>query len=139
MNDSCQLPRRIAAVTEMHGLLKGYYEKHSIDDHTAFCLDMAAEEIFTNMVRHNESAEEFISMTVDVSDDRFRLQWIDRGVEPFDPSEAPQVDVDRPINERKPGGLGLYLTQSVVDRVTYSWNDGDMRVDVIKKLGVRDV
>jgi anti-sigma regulatory factor (Ser/Thr protein kinase) len=135
MTDTCQLPRRIAAVSDMHRLLKGYYDRHSVDERTAFCLDMAAEEIFTNMVRHNESAEEFISMTIDISDDCFRLRWIDRGVEPFDPSERPQVDLTRPIDEREPGGLGLYLTQSVMDRVTYTWEDGDMKVDVLKKMG----
>lgn len=131
----CQLPRRIAAVTEMHSVLRNYYEQHSIDERTAFSLDLAAEEIFTNMVRHNESAEEFISMTVDISADRVRLQWVDRGVEPFDPAERPEVDVTRPIDEREPGGLGLHLARSVMDSVTYSWDDGDMRVDVVKKLG----
>lgn len=132
---TCQLRRRISVVPEMHGLLRAYYEQHSVDDATAFALDLAAEEVFTNMVRHNESPHDTLSMTIEVTPESVHLQWIDHDVAPFDPKNRPPVDVARPIEERQPGGLGLHLTQSLVDRLDYTYEDGSLRVDVVKKLG----
>lgn len=130
------LRRSIATVPEMHELLRGCYERFSIDPATAFCLDLAAEEVFTNLVRHNPSDEKFVTMTVECTPQEVHLQWIDRGVPRFEPSaEQLAVDVTRPISQRRPGGLGLHLTRSVVDALTFGYENGDMTVGVVKRLG----
>ena len=38
----------------------------------------------------------------------------DFGVDRFDPRDAPPVDVDAPLEQRTPGGLGLYLVLKMV-------------------------
>jgi len=124
-------------VPEMHDLLHAYYEELAIDEKTAFCLDLAAEEVFTNMVRHNPSDHEFLSMSIGTKNDEVHLQWVDADVPFFDPTSRPDVDVTRPMGEREPGGLGLHLVRSVVDRVAYSYDEGHMRVDIMKKLAAK--
>jgi serine/threonine-protein kinase RsbW len=37
----------------------------------------------------------------------------------FDPTSAPMPDLTRPLEEREPGGLGLYLTRQMVDDWQY--------------------
>jgi len=130
-----QLRRRLAAVPEMHQILRHCYEAISLDEAAAFCLDLAAEEVFTNMVRHNPSALDSLTMEVSISQETARLCWVDHEVPPFDPEAQPPVDVTLPVTERRPGGLGLHLTRSVVDSLTYAYERGDMRVEVVKKLG----
>jgi serine/threonine-protein kinase RsbW len=132
---SYELPRRIAAVPEMHRLLRAHYDRLSIDEGTAFSLDLAAEEIFTNMVRHNETSGELITMTVQATREEIRLRWVDRQVAAFDPASIPEVDVTAPIEEREPGGLGLHLTRSLMDSVRYAAENGDMTVEAVKRLG----
>lgn len=132
---TCQLRRSISVVPEMHGLLKAFYDEHSIDEATAFALDLAAEEIFTNMVRHNPSDHDSLSMTIEVSPEAVHLQWVDPDVPFFDPATRPPVDITLPAAQREPGGLGLHLTRSMVDDLSYTYEGGDLRVDVIKKLG----
>ena len=39
----------------------------------------------------------------------------DYDVEPFDVTQAPDADIDLPIEQRKPGGLGLHLIRRLVD------------------------
>lgn len=135
MTETHSVARRLSALPEMHALLRTYYDRHDVDERTAFCVDLAAEEIFTNMVRHNESDGEVISLRIDVSAERIELEWVDRDVAPFDPDSAPPVDVTLPASERSPGGLGLHLVKSVVDRVSYEYEDGDMHVRVVKNRG----
>jgi serine/threonine-protein kinase RsbW len=135
ISKSYQLRRRLAAVPEMHEILRHCYEAISLGEAAAFCLDLAAEEVFTNMVRHNPSARDSLTMEISISQDSARLCWVDHEVPPFDPDAQPLVDVTLPIADRRPGGLGLHLTRSVVDSLTYAYQDGDMRVEVVKKLG----
>jgi serine/threonine-protein kinase RsbW len=46
---------------------------------------------------------------------------------------VPAPRLDAPVEERKPGGLGLHLVKSVVDRVTYEYRDREMRVSAEKQ------
>ena len=46
---------------------------------------------------------------------------LDDDVEPFDITRAPDVDIDAPIEEREPGGLGLHLIRRMVDSVEYEY------------------
>ena len=100
---------------------------------------LAVEEIFTNMVRHNEPGGDHISVTVEVADDGLHVRLMDFNVEPFDPGAAPAVDVGLPMEERTPGGLGLHLVKSVVDRLAYEYDDRVMHVYFMKALGSPDV
>jgi len=59
-----------------------------------------------------------------------RLRAVDGGVEvslidsdgaPFDVTKAPDVDIDKPIEEREPGGLGLHLLKRMADRFDYDY------------------
>lgn len=135
MTTTCKLRRSISVVPEMHQMLHSHWVRHGIDEETAFALDLVAEEIFTNMVRHNPSDRDSLSMSVDISADEVHMQWVDHNVPFFDPRRRPGVDVHQPVSKREPGGLGLHLVQSLVDRVSYAHDDGDLRVDIYKKLG----
>ena len=46
----------------------------------------------------------------------------DYDVEPFDVTQAPDVDIDLPIEQRKPGGLGLHLIRRLVDSIEYRYS-----------------
>ena len=46
---------------------------------------------------------------------------IDEGVEPFDPTTAPEVDVHLPLAERQPGKLGIHLVKRLVDSIEYAY------------------
>ena len=49
------------------------------------------------------------------------MTLVDRDVEPFDITRSPGVDIDAPIEQRKPGGLGLHLIRKLAESVTYTY------------------
>jgi anti-sigma regulatory factor (Ser/Thr protein kinase) len=94
------------------------------------------EEIFTNMVRHNEGGGDRITVSIERLDNRLHLELVDFDVEPFDPETAATPPVDAGIEERRPGGLGIYLVTKMVDDLSYEYETEARRmlVKVTKTL-----
>ena len=46
----------------------------------------------------------------------------DYDVEPFDVTKAPDADVKLPIDQRRPGGLGLHLIRRLLDSIEYEYS-----------------
>jgi len=46
----------------------------------------------------------------------------DYDVEPFDVTQAPDADIELPLEQRKPGGLGLHLIRRLVDSIEYEYS-----------------
>jgi anti-sigma regulatory factor (Ser/Thr protein kinase) len=66
------------------------------------------------------------------------MQLIDTGVDPFDPASLDTVNVDAPLEERVPGGLGIHLVRALVDDLAYAYADREMKVTVTKRLPTAD-
>jgi len=53
----------------------------------------------------------------------------------FDPTQLPQPDVSRPLEERPVGGLGAFLVRQLVDRVDYRVTArGGNELTLVKRL-----
>ncbi len=47
----------------------------------------------------------------------------DYDVERFDVTQAPDANINLPIEERRPGGLGLHLIRRLVDSMHYEYSN----------------
>jgi anti-sigma regulatory factor (Ser/Thr protein kinase) len=79
------------------------------------------EELFTNCVKYNEGGRHDISLSLGHTPERLTVRIMDFDVDPFDPTRAPAVDVDKPLGERQPGGLGLHLVRQMADTLQYEY------------------
>jgi anti-sigma regulatory factor (Ser/Thr protein kinase) len=102
-------------------------------------MDLAVEELFTNIVRHGRPGGGDVSIRVDVSGNELVIEIVDDDARPFDITAAPQVDVSRPLEERREGGLGIHLIRRVMDYVNYEYSDGCARIVLKKRLEDGDV
>jgi serine/threonine-protein kinase RsbW len=133
---SGEFRREVAALREVFGFLAQFFDEHEIDEKTAFSVNLVVEELFTNMVRHNEGGGQSIALGLERRDDHVFLELIDTDVEPFDPDTAEVPPVDAGIEERRPGGLGIYLVRKMVDELKYEYESEGrrMRITAIKAL-----
>lgn len=94
-------------------------------------VDLATEELFVNMVTYNTETNEDILIEMAPHPLGLEVRLTDYDVERFDPTRAAAVDVDAPLNERSPGGLGLYLVMKMVDSIHYEYRNRQSKITFI--------
>lgn len=115
-------------------VVREFCARHALSEAVVFALELAAEELFTNLVRHNRGGGSHILFGLERTDDSVIMSLTDYDVDPFDLTQAPSVDVIAPASERRPGGLGLHLVKTYLDDLVYEYTDRTMRITATKRL-----
>ncbi len=92
-------------------------------------VDLAIEEIFVNMVTYNTETIQPIVIEMLPQGSGVDISMIDSDVERFDPTTLRHVDIDAPLEERQPGGLGLFLVLKMVDSINYQYQNRQSRIN----------
>lgn len=132
-------PKVLVALEQIFECLSTFMKRNSVGEEAAYAINLAVEEAFVNMVKHNARSSQDVSLSLDVSDKKLIVVLIDHDVDPFDPTRAPDVDVNRPAHERPVGGLGVYLINELMDEVRYEYNEGTSTLTLVKNLESQDV
>ena len=112
-----------------------FFARSETDESIRMAVDLAVEELFVNMVTYNLGTDHDILLQMQASPGGVKVSLTDYDVEPFDPSLAPGVDIDAPLDQREPNGLGLYLVSKMVDSVHYEYRDRESKVTFVKTVG----
>jgi anti-sigma regulatory factor (Ser/Thr protein kinase) len=98
------------------------FARQGIDPDFLPVVDLAVEELFTNMVKYSTMSSAAVRIDLAGIDGGVEVTLTDYDVEPFDVTQAPDADIELPIEQRKPGGLGLHLIRRLVDSIEYEYS-----------------
>ena len=106
-------------------------------DKYVFALETAVDEASTNVVKHTYGGKGgFYQISCALTDADIVITIRDHG-DKFDPGSVPLPEVDSQLEDRKVGGLGIYMMRKMMDRVDYSFIDGEgNRLELVKKTYV---
>ena len=133
-----EFPRHLTSLTGLYEFTEEIMKAHDLPDGVRFPVHLAMEELFVNMVHYNPTVTTDIAVAIDVSD-RVSVSLVDNGGVEFDVTTKREVDIDTPLEERKPGGLGIHLIQNLVDSLEYQYHNGRGEVIFTKGSGNEDV
>lgn len=119
MKHSARFARRLDALEAIVAFSAAAVEGTALDARDRHVLDFAIEELFTNMVKYEPDGAPTVFIEIDCAAQGAEVTLIDTGVEPFDVVRAPDAPVDLPLDERRPGGLGLHLLRRLVADLRY--------------------
>ena len=134
-----KLDRKLDAVADLHAAITDFCMREALDDRILFAVQLAAEELFTNLVKHNPESGLPIDVGIERAGRRLVLRLTARDMDHFDPSSIPPVNVTAPLRDRRPGGLGLHLIRSYLDTLDMEYRDRTLRITAVKTLEASDV
>lgn len=93
-----------------------------LDKKVTYRLCLAVDEIATNAIVHGYGGAGFqgvLKLYVEIDDTSLKVFLEDAG-RPYDPRQTPSPDdIDLPLDQRRIGGLGVYLTLKGIDQFLY--------------------
>ena len=99
-------------------------------------IDIAIDELFSNIAHYAYNPEVGdATVRVEVTEDSLAvvITFIDKGV-PYDPLAKDDPDTTLSAEDRKIGGLGIYMVKKSMDDITYEYKDGQNILKIKKKL-----
>ena len=131
-----QLENRLEEFQRFESAFMDFARFQNLNDEVIYAIQLSVDELFTNIVSYgyNDSETHIVKFVIDVTQEEVRIEIID-DAKPFNPlDDAPDVNLDLSIEERKIGGVGIHLVKSLMSEVTYV-RDGDYnRLRLVKKF-----
>ena len=90
-----------------------------------FKVNLVLEELVLNVINYayDESGHQ-VEVQLTCNEEDLVIEITDEG-KPFDPlHDAPDPDMDSPMEERRIGGLGVYLVRTMTSEMQYRREDG---------------
>lgn len=122
--------RTFGSLESIFGFVAEFLEANGLPPTAAFGLDLVVEELFTNMVKYHPHGGPEIELGLRRLGPEVVVVLRDFDVEPFDPTRASPVDLDRPLEERPTGGLGLHLVRRIARDIGYDYRDRTSTITV---------
>ncbi len=129
-----ELKNRLADLDVLCEHLASFCEDCGITKKQKFEINLALDELFTNIINHgfDDDEEHKIGVTCAHNEKIVEITIKDDGI-PFNPLEAPQPDLECTFNDREIGGLGIHLIKAYIDQIDYR-RDSDMNVLKLTKI-----
>jgi anti-sigma regulatory factor (Ser/Thr protein kinase) len=119
--------RSFTALEELVDFTASFCARHGVDPSLLPTIDLAVEELFTNMVKYSPGGAAEVTVDLTAIPGGVEVVLTDYDVEPFDVTRAPDANVELPIEQRRPGGLGLHLLRRMLDSIEYEYAAAERR------------
>lgn len=127
-------PRSIQSLQEIFEFVDECAGTCAVPADVLSTVSLAIEELFTNMVKYQHPGSAEILIACERRDDDLQIRIIDHNVDRFDPTSLPDPDLTLPIEQRRPGGLGIFLTKRLMDDLQFEYNDRTSVITLTKRL-----
>ena len=120
-----------ASLNVIFEFVGSFCTSNGLDEAQAFSIKFSVEEVFTNMVKYNPGHTDVVIFLAREGK-TLKVGFVDHEEKPFDITSGKEVDPNLPIEERKPGGLGIFLIKKMMDRVEYAHDGVHSRITLTK-------
>lgn len=138
MSEKISVPfkNQLSEIKRLGQIVAAFGTWHHLPARVVSEVNLALEEILTNVISYGyeDSNEHQIRLTLALVGGELMAEVEDDG-RPFNPIEAPEPDIDSPLEERPVGGLGIHLARKLIDGLTYRRQQDKNLLVMTKKIG----
>jgi serine/threonine-protein kinase RsbW len=111
----------LSEIAKLHRELESFGQKCRLSSKTLFELNLILEEVVANVISYayGDNQRHEIAVRADLRDGELVIEVEDDG-RPFNPLQSPPPDLERPLERRKVGGLGLHLVRELTSSIEYN-------------------
>lgn len=131
---SLVVENKLAELDRVLAELTAWCEANALPEETLYELKIIVDEVASNIIRHGfqDGTSHSFQLDLSLSGGDVSIDVVDEGVH-FNPLIIPPPDLSRPIEERRPGGLGIYMVKNLVDDLEYRRENGKNFLTLRKK------
>ena len=97
-------------------------------------IDLAVEEIFVNIAHYAYNVDDGkVEIESSFANNLLKVVFKDQGKK-FNPLEKKDPDINLAAEDRKIGGLGIFLTKKFMDSVEYRYADNQNILTICRKI-----
>ncbi len=115
--------------------LRAFTDSGGVDEAARQAAALVLDELLTNIITYGlkGSRGDLIILELDIIDKDLQIRITDGGI-PFNPFDQPAPNLDLPLEQCQPGGLGIYLVKKYMDEYSYDYCEGKNIVTLRRKL-----
>ncbi len=128
-----RLLRRRSAIGHLNAGLARWLSARAVSETAVGSVQVVLDELLGNLLLHDPHNIDPIEVELSLEADALFIRLSYRSAD-FNPRAPKEVDTVTPVSERRIGGLGLHLIQSLMDTVHYEYLHGIICLRMQKKL-----
>jgi len=130
---SIELKNDLSEIKRMSQIVVEFCAINDLPPDILFALNLSIEEVLTNVISYGyeDNEEHQILVRMNIKEDEVLVEVEDDG-KPFNPLEVDEPALDKSLEDRPIGGLGIHLVRNYMDGLEYRRN-GDKNLLKLKK------
>lgn len=120
-------------LSDVRDFITGHAESYGFDSNQIADIRLAVDEAVTNIIKHayqGDTSKE-INITLKLNNEKFCILLTDTG-KTFEIDTYQMPDIKKQIEQKKRGGMGVYLIHSLMDKVSYTRKGQKNRMTMCK-------
>ncbi|HUN50786.1 MAG TPA: ATP-binding protein [Candidatus Sulfotelmatobacter sp.] len=137
MQAQITLQNRLSETGRLVHFVENFAAAHGIAADEVARLQVILEELLTNVVKYGyaePAGQGSISVALALERGRLSIEFDDDGVA-FDPLTHQPPDLERAVEERPVGGLGLHILRALADEAHYRRQGGRNHLSLVRRIG----
>jgi len=129
------LTAELVNLEKLINYIKEFAGDNGFDSTAIQQIELAIEELLVNIIHYAypEGKAGDIEVSCECNDNKNLIIVISDYGSHFDLSETDTPDIDAPVEDRKVGGLGVFLAQQMLDSIVYKRVDDKNVLTLIKR------
>ena len=131
---TAKFPARFDSLESIGELTAQAAIEAGFDDNAVYEVQLAVDEAATNIIKYAYGEKEGpLRLIMELHGKVLMITLVSWG-KPFDPTAVSAPDLTAGLEERRIGGLGMYLIRKMMDEVSYSFDPTGNRLIMKKNL-----
>ncbi|MCI0512393.1 SpoIIE family protein phosphatase [candidate division KSB1 bacterium] len=119
IKEEIQVPAQIEYLGQLRDFITHLLQKHKVGQAIINAFKLSIDEAATNIIKHGYvGTQGMITLRVKIASESVTASLIDQG-KYFDPMRVNRPDLQKYVDTRKKGGLGIFIFRQLMDKLDY--------------------